>query len=291
MSIAWSTVVLVVLLIPGFALLWGFYAPNQVTRESVPASPLGQLAAVVIASFACHGLFYAVINGVTCSSGWTPCVRFEELAALLRADLTPSQTNPQPVARVGPMLDSFGVWILVYFMVASAVTGCIGYLSAKLVERGALPITRHRYLFMLEEGRRQRDSAAESHRTGAVSKLVRAHILSKTLHDDNVLIYDGILQDFFAKSDGTISYVVLRGAQSGCLQIASGTQQVGTRIPLDRTNANSNSALFVITSEDIANVYFEPLVEVTQTPDEAKVLEERLRKLELKSKVGTEDAG
>lgn len=51
MSIAWATVVLVVLLTPGFAFVWGFYAPHQVTRESVPASPLGQLAGAVVLSF------------------------------------------------------------------------------------------------------------------------------------------------------------------------------------------------------------------------------------------------
>ena len=53
MSIAWATVVLVVLLLPGFVFFWGFYAPNQVTRETVPGSPLDQLAGVVIFEFLC----------------------------------------------------------------------------------------------------------------------------------------------------------------------------------------------------------------------------------------------
>ena len=179
------------------------------------------------------------------------------------------------------MLDSFAIWIVAYFAAATGLTAATGYVFAKLVERGTVPLVRHRYLFMLEEGRRSRGSAAQSRGTRSVSKLVRAHILSKTSHDDYVLIYDGILQDFFAKSDGTISYVVLRGVRSGCRQIGGGEQQVGTRVPLDRTNlADASDGLFVITSEDIANVYFEPLAEVTQTLEETRALEERIRKLE-----------
>ena len=66
MSIAWATVVIVVLLLPGFAFFWGLYSPNQVTREVSPASPLAQLAGVVIISFLFHACAYFVINTRLC---------------------------------------------------------------------------------------------------------------------------------------------------------------------------------------------------------------------------------
>src|SRR5688500_2572058 len=101
MSIAWATVVIVVLLLPGFAFFWGFYAPNQVTREVSPASPLAQLAGVVVISFFAHAFAYLIINRGLCGAGpdsflTPPCIDFDELSALIRIDaFTLPGTSPQ----------------------------------------------------------------------------------------------------------------------------------------------------------------------------------------------------
>jgi hypothetical protein len=121
----------------------------------------------------------------------------------------------------------------------------------KLIENGYLRgFTRHRYLFMLERGRKKN-----------ASELVRAHVLSRTQNLNNVVFYDGIVQDFFAKADGTINYIVLHDANTSAIEItASGTAHSPTSIPLDIGGASRGTKPFlVITSDDIANVYFEPL--------------------------------
>lgn len=164
MSIAWATVVIVVLLLPGFAFFWGLYSPNQVTREVSPASPLAQLAGVVIISFLIHACAYFVINTRLClgtGSGalptlaGMPCVDFDEFAALLRIEafVLPG-TPPRPFRT---MLDHYAGWILVYFGATGAITGLLGFSAGKLIENGYLSgFTRHRYLFMLERGRKKR---------------------------------------------------------------------------------------------------------------------------------------
>jgi hypothetical protein len=277
MSIAWATVVLVVLLTPGFSFVWGFYAPHQVTRESVPASPLGQLAGAVVLSFFAHGLAHLVINsGAVCRAqqgvlGWQPpCIDFDQFAALLRID------GVQPAGRALPslaaMVDASAGWIVLYFGALAALCFGLGFGTGKLVEAGLLPITRHRYLSMLEQGRRQRNSA----------RLVRAHVLSRTAHDDVVLLYDGIVQDFFSRADGTITYLALRGARSGALEInKQAPRRTGQTTALDPLGgADASTALLVLTSEDIANIYFEPLSAVTVAAGEEQALDEKLQRLE-----------
>ena len=277
MSIAWATVVLVVLLTPGFAFVWGFYAPHQVTRESVPASPLGQLAGAVVLSFFAHGLAHLLINSpLVCRAPAgvlgldVPCIDFDQFAALLRIDgLLPAG---RPLPSLAAMVEASAGWIVLYFAAQAALFFGLGFGTGKLVEAGVLPITRHRWLSMLEQGRRQRNSA----------RLVRAHVLSRTAHDDVVLIYDGIVQDFFARADGTITYVALRGARSGALefnkQAPRRTGQTTALSPL--AGADDSSALLVLTSEDIANIYFEPLSAVTVDADETQALDAKIERLE-----------
>lgn len=284
MSIAWATGVLVVLLLPGFFFFWGFYAPHQVTRESVPSSPLGQLAGAVVVSFFVHALAYSVINStLVCraAGGWlaaVPCVDFDQLAAVLRVDGATLPGRPQ--RSLNGMFDAYAPWILVYFAMVAGAAFALGLGGGKLVSDGRLPLMRHRYLFMLEEGRKREGAARRSKQTEA--RLVRAHVLSRTVHEDLVLIYDGILQDFYAKADGTISYIVLRGARSGAVKITGDQpRRAGDTTALESGSAgNATTALLVLTSDDIANVYFEHLSTVLKSPEEEEQLARALQRYE-----------
>jgi hypothetical protein len=60
MSLAWATVVLVVLLLPGILFCVAVYIPEQFTRDMAPKNALGQLAGVVLVSFVVHGLLFGL---------------------------------------------------------------------------------------------------------------------------------------------------------------------------------------------------------------------------------------
>lgn len=299
MSIAWATIVLVVLMLPGFVFFWGFYAPHQVTRETVPTSPLAQLGGVVFFSFFVHAAAYTWLNGgadAACRvpgslfGATPPCIDFDRLGAMLRLD-SPTPPGREPPA-LNRMLDTHAGWILAYFVVTAALSFAAGFASGKLVERGVLPIARHRYLRLLEEGRRQGRAAARRWpgSRGPVgsrlteSRLVRAHVLSRTRHESQVLIYDGVLRDFYAKADGTVSYVTLRGARVGTLQLSGDGSTPPRRSldtePLDAEGGDASAAFLVLTADDIANLYVEPLNAVTQRPDEAAALDDAVRRFE-----------
>ncbi|HKW82397.1 MAG TPA: hypothetical protein VJN68_01480 [Burkholderiaceae bacterium] len=277
MSIAWATVVLVVLLLPGFCFFWGFYLPHQVTRESVPANPLAQLAGVVIYGFFFHGIAYWLVNRVLdgghCEPAAVllPCLDFDLFASIVRLDGTP------PVGKTLPALNqhfaTYSGWILLYFAVAAGLSMLIGWGAGALVANGTLPMNRHRYLFTLEQARK-----AANEEDAAL--LVRAHVLSKTTHGDLVVLYDGLVRDFFARADGTINYLVLRGPRSTTLKIEAGkSRPSGDPQPLASGQGDSSQAFLLIASDDIANVYFEPIT-VVQTKDSQEELDAALKRMD-----------
>ena len=112
--------------------------------------------------------------------------------------------------------------------------------------------------------------------------VVEAHVLSQTEHDGNVLIYDGVVRDFYSKADGTISYIVLRDARRGVLKISD---EVSKAAPArnrlsDNELSEALGGLLVLTSNDIANVYLERLSQVQSGSADEALLTERLNQLE-----------
>jgi hypothetical protein len=271
MSIAWATIVIVVLLLPGFAFFWGFYVPNQITREVSPASPLAQLAGVVVISFFVHAFAYLIINTRLCTGAFLlmalPCVDFDELSALLRIDAFKLPgTSPQTFRS---MLDQYIAWIILYFMATGAAAGLVGFGAGTLIERGRLRgFTRHRYLFLLEKGLR-------------ASEFVRAYVLSRTQNSNIMIVYDGLLKDFFAKADGTISYIVLHDPRASTIEIVPGGPTHSKQsIPLDiDAGVRGIQPFLVITSENIANVYYEPLNALRVESGDAEALETAIEEL------------
>ncbi len=260
MSIAWATVVVVVLLLPGFAFLAGLYFPEQVTREVTPISPLGQLAVVVGVAFVLHLLFYFAINGSLCRSMHFgiafPCVAFEQFVPMLRIDGPPSiPLNP---AETRAMLDANVGYILLYFVTISVAAFVPGLVVGILIERGPLQhFARHRWMYALNEGRRHARGARNA-------KRIKANVLSRTAHAGKVLMYTGAVEDFFANPDGTISHLILSEPKKGLVSVwaAGRPDEVVLTAALPASTRGRRNFLF-LTSEDIANVFFEEESTVT----------------------------
>ncbi|MDM0025911.1 hypothetical protein [Variovorax saccharolyticus] len=295
MSLAWATVVVVVLLLPGFAFFFGFYLPEQVTREATPISPLGQLAIVVGLSFLVHACSYIVINSFLCKSEilGIRCVALDQFIPLLRIDSLPAAPRlgdrPETLAAIrgtlgesGRMVDENAVQITAYFVAVTSIGVLLGLLAGMVMQLSSMQrFARHRWMYSLNEGRRHAWGSKKARR-------IKAKVLSKTSEAGAVLIYSGVVEDFFAKTDGTISQLVLRYPQKGHIKVgeAGGAENINmVDLPVDGKEVG-RSFLF-LTSDDIANVFFvaEPVVEATSQEMD------RLRKLkEAKDKVASGDA-
>lgn len=288
MSIAWATIVVLVLLLPGFAFLWGFYSPNSITRESLQASALGQLASAVAISFFTHAIFYVALNWLPlCKLSLPfapPCVDLDLLAAVLRAEVMLPGTASLPFN--SRITDHAGA-ILLYFVVTTVLPGLLGRFAGGQLVKGRLPfLARHHYLFMLEGGLQA--ASRDSSITGTT--LVRAHVMSSIAHDGVRLIYDGVLSDFYARADGTLRYLVLRGARCGAFQIDRfKPRRVGETVELDESVENTPTAILVLHAEQIENVFFEHLPPVQVNVSDQQKLEAGIREVETEADQRAQD--
>ncbi len=275
MSLAWATVVVVVLLLPGFAFFFGFYLPDQVTREATPISPLGQLAIVVGVAFLVHAGWYVAINGWLCRSEilGARCVALDEFIPLLRIDSLPApprqSDTPQTLSAIrgtlastSKMVDDNAVQITAYFFVVT-VTGALLGLAAGMVMqlRAMRRFARHRWMYSLNEGRRHAGGSKKA-------KRVRANVLTKSSDTSGaVLIYTGVVEDFFVKTDGTISQLVLRYPKKGHIRIGdAGSMEAIAVQDIPPAELDAGLSFLFLTSSDIANVFFvaEPVLEHTE---------------------------
>ena len=70
MSIAWGSLVLLVVLLPGVLFFVGLHIPEKFTRDAVEQSALGQLAAVLCVSLFAHGALFWLSPTSATPSAW-----------------------------------------------------------------------------------------------------------------------------------------------------------------------------------------------------------------------------
>lgn len=250
MSLAWGSLVLLVLLLPGVLFFLGVYWPEHFTREAESRSPLGQLAGALLIAFLIHGLLYGVLGGFC---GQTlPCISIDELLATLAADSTRSRG-------VGNMLHRFRWWIFAYVTATSAAGIGLGALYGWLVSsRRIRGFSRHHWIYDL-----------------TVDGLTYAYVLTQVRQEERVLLYRGFLRAFGLQQDGRFSYIVLSDVTRSYLRLStSGSETEGMGLkkvigssasggnvvtPVDASPRKRLKSLFVIEGEDIANAVFDIL--------------------------------
>lgn len=133
MSIAWGSLVLLVVLLPGVLFFVGIYWPEQFTRESEPRSPLGQLAGALLIAFSVHGLAYALLTSV-CGK-WLPCISIQSFLDVVSVD----PKVPGMSAAVSGMARRYRWWILLYLLSTSAIGIILGAVYGSLIVTRKLP--------------------------------------------------------------------------------------------------------------------------------------------------------
>ena len=273
MALAWGTIVILVLLIPGFLFLFGFYAPERMSREAAPASPLGQLAGVVTVAFVVHAAAYALFAPACHWTSIVPCIDLSYLFSALRLESDPPAAFGAHMASTASMLQCYRWWILGYFLVTGGLGLGSGWGIGTLVVRQFGPfrsLARHAWMYQLI-------GAKDGHGT------IEAFVLTRTSHDGWVLMYRGFLKDFYAAADGTFRQIVLRYPKRYLMHLSGESVAPGRAsalalppwvplqqesndpftkaIPLDDTLDGRN--ILFVAADEIANVYFQPLAQLT----------------------------
>lgn len=192
MSIAWASILLLMLLLPGFLFFVGLYFPEEFTREIGQRSPLGQMAGVLVISFAVHGALYCIAAGLP---GWIPRVDLLGLLSLIDLEHTSESARTILVSSI----EERRWWIASYFAVTTASGTLLGWATGTLVVQGRFRfLAQHTWIYDLAINRS--------------NSLTCAYVMTDVKEGERILIYRGFLKAFGLGQDGRFSYLVLRDA-------------------------------------------------------------------------------
>lgn len=247
-SLAWTTIVLLVVLLPGFLFFVGLYTPERISRDKVQDSTIGRLAGVVLVSYVVHSVLilsnYILVNLPLD----VPEVSLQKFFAMI--NLVGSQKDATEGFRLDVL--QYPVWQFIYVM-ASASTGFgLGWVAGRQIINGHLHVfARHGWIYDLI-------AATKS------GVFVNTYILTEINHEDRYLVYKGYLKDFCAAPDGKIAYVVLKDCVCYYLKLGKKApitseqiQRIGETSSVAPRMGPSQLSYLIIEGEDIANVYFE----------------------------------
>ncbi len=254
MSLAWGSLVVLLLLLPGVLFFFGLHVPEQFTRESVERSAIGQLSAVLLVSLCVHALLICVNGLGVASFGWPP-VDFEALIGAIVLEQR-SGDSDNGLKSVAEMLNASRWWIFGYLSSSAVLGALVGYGFGRLIVPRVGGFSPHRWVFDLK-----------TH-----ENLTTAYVLTHVRQDSRILLYHGFLQQFALKRDGTFAYVVLAESTRGYMLLDDPLPKttpnderakIGSTIPVGQLMSESEEGLggaprgyLCIEGEDIANVYF-----------------------------------
>ena len=139
MSLAWGSLVLLLVLLPGVLFFVGLYFPEKFA--------LGQLAGVLLIAILVHGVLYNV-SPLLCGK-YLPCI---DIRLFLRALTLDKPENSSLPAVADNIAENRG-WILGYIALSSLFGTGLGWLTGTRVVAGGLSfLTQHRWAYRLSVG-------------------------------------------------------------------------------------------------------------------------------------------
>jgi hypothetical protein len=280
-SIAWSTIAFLVLLLPGFLFLLGIYLPENFTRETAPRSALGQLAATVLISLVVHGTVYSIAQSL--HFNWLPHIDLEQVLHLLQVEPLPH--NEFKSISLG--IERYRWWILGYTLATSLIGLFLGRELGCLIVSGRLRgLAEHAWVYDLRiEGIKDRPAglvvmalalAAKLWSTAMLGlrvfkawlatslpakmrvmggKLLRgmqrprlqtvtvAYALTDTVHGERYLLYRGLLKAFGISKDGRPQYLVLSNVLRSYMLLSESTSSTSEEWHAIGSGDNSRTKL------------------------------------------------
>lgn len=101
------------------------------------------------------------------------------------------------------------------------------------------------------------------------NSLVTAYVMTKTVLDNKILMYRGQLNEYYQKSDGTLSYVVMSECTKFVMHSTESEMHMSEQLTLfsaeHADNVLAKKTYLIIDGENIANVLIERSPPITET--------------------------
>lgn len=232
MSVAWTTIIIIALLLPGIFFFIGLAFYERLSREVVRSGVVSEVALAITIAMILHlaSLTCLWLLGFDLSAFLAPIVNYDRLL--------PSVLLPRIVERLGPTV--------VYVLATAAIGFGIGWLVAKCIVAGPLRfLATHKWIYDI----------VDSDRKGRV---VTAYVMTKTAENSRTLMYRGRVHEFFLSPDGRLSYITLKNCTKFFMTFNDTPQTTDQLELFDGQDHAATWDYLFIEGDNIANVLFDP---------------------------------
>jgi NADH:ubiquinone oxidoreductase subunit 5 (subunit L)/multisubunit Na+/H+ antiporter MnhA subunit len=245
MSLAWTTILIIALLLPGVFFFIGLSLKERFSREVVRSNAIGEVGLAILVALILHLLAYAAVTAV----GF-------DLAEFIG----PLTTHDNAIN-----LHS-AVKIVVRGSIYTIIMGVIGFGIG--LGAASLPVfARHKWITTVN------DSMQDG--------IVTAYVMTTTVQNNRALMYKGVLSEFYLTLDGSLTYIILKNCSRFFMKMDGDGPTTTAQLKLfgsAQDNRESWDYLF-IDAKNIANVLFDPSPEIKTSDKGTEALEKALAEL------------
>lgn len=257
MSIAWTTALAVVLLLPGLFFFIGLATFERLSREIVRSSAISEIGLAVAVAIAIHLAAVVILSafGFRFSEFIEPFFEYNNLSIDIFIQRAADRLAP----------------ILVYILITALIGGALGGLVARAIMTGPLRfLATHKWIY----------DVIDANRKGGV---ITTYVMTTISQNNKILMYRGRLQEFFLSPDGKLSYVVLKNCARYYMNFEEKFPLTSEQLNLFGSKQDGRPKTMwdylVIEGTNIANILFDPSPEIKQTKEGEAALEDEIKKI------------
>jgi len=256
MEVAWTTILIIALLLPGVFFFIGLSTGHRYSREIIKTSAIGEVGWAVFISIIIHLLAWRVLIlfGFDLANDLKQIADFETMPRWLLVD------------HIVRWLFPFGFYILITALVGLGV----GWLFSLLGHLGYLPfLITHKWINQV--------------RLSMKAGLVTTYVMTNTVENNKVLMYKGILAEFYQQKEGKFEYVVLKSCSRYFMTFEQATPKTGEQLQLFGSQIGRPEGVWdflQIEGTNIANILFDPSPQIVETQQGTAALDRALANID-----------
>jgi hypothetical protein len=254
MSIAWTSILIIALLLPGVFFFIGYATGDRYTREIVKSSAIGEIGWAVFISIVIHLLGWGIVAvcGFDLASNLKRDADFNNMPHWLLVDHLVGRILPVSLYLLATALAGLGA-------------GCVASWGAI---NGYLPfLIKHKWINQVKLSLRE--------------GLVTAYVMTTLVENNRALMYKGILAEFYQDADGKFAYVVLKTCSRYFMTFEETSPRTGEQLQLfGATQAERQDRVWDflhIDGKNIANILFDPSPQIVETNEGTAALDTALQ--------------
>src|SRR5271165_4607394 len=250
MTVAWTTLLVVLFLLPGVGFFIGYWSQERYARQIISSTAVGEVAMAFYAAVAIHFVALAVLhalNGFSIFFYIQPLVDFD------------SEPRRVVVEQIKSRID--GVVFYVLFTCALSIFAGLAFARIAMFSSLRNYLATHGWAYDLIHGKGGKHGPFSLRR--GQKRFVATQVLTKSVENNRAIMYSGHLADFFLDSSGAFSYLVLKNCSRFYMAFEDDNPTTTSHVRLlsDPHNLTRDWEYLVIQGSDIANVLFDPLGE------------------------------